>query len=64
MKQWFGWRIDVKHEFKDHTDPDSAHHEVCEVVAERFELFDDEKRFPLWLSFVVQGIGREIGVLK
>jgi len=38
------------------------HHATCCDTANEFDLWEDD-RFPLWLSFVVQGFGRELGIL-
>ena len=55
--------------FDRQTDPDDAHWEVCKQTADQFDLWEETEAegvqgFPLWLSFVVQGIGRDKGVLQ
>ena len=38
-----------------------THWDVCRQTADRFDLWDDD-HFPLWLSFVVAGQMREMGI--
>lgn len=37
------------------------HWEVCQLTANQFDLWEDDK-FPLWLSFIVAGQMRELGI--
>jgi hypothetical protein len=43
----------------DQVNPD--HCSVCNMTAEKYDLWEDD-HFPLWLSFVVQGVMRELGI--
>lgn len=38
------------------------HWTVCHETADHFRLYDRETRFPLWLSYVVAGILREMNI--
>jgi hypothetical protein len=49
---------------KANRDTDDAHLRTCRECADLFHLWDSEDRFPTWLSYVVQGIGRDLGVLS
>ena len=35
---------------------------VCAETAHAFDLWDDDDQFPLWLSFIVAGQMREMGI--
>lgn len=39
------------------------HHQTCCDIASKYALWDNEDRFPLWLSILVQSTGRELGLL-
>jgi hypothetical protein len=45
---------------RDHDDP---HLRTCRECADLFHLWEDDG-FPLWLSYVVAGIGRDEGILN
>jgi hypothetical protein len=38
------------------------HWTICQEAANKWALWDGDDKFPLWLSFVVQGYMREVGV--
>lgn len=39
----------------------ATHSEVCRMTADQFALWEDD-HFPLWLSFIVAGQMREMGI--
>jgi len=48
-------------------DAADLHHEVCEQTANEFDLWEPTEdgkgeRFPLWLSYVVSGVLRELNI--
>ncbi len=39
----------------------ATHWDVCRQTADKFDLWEDD-HFPLWLSFIVAGQMREMGI--
>lgn len=36
------------------------HWTICQIMANRHDLWDDKNRFPIWLSRVVEGVIRDL----
>lgn len=37
-----------------------SHHQVCQTLANKYELWNERRMFPTWLSRVVEGVIRDL----
>ena len=50
----------VKETYIEHGYDTESHHDVVVATADRYELYDEEDCFPIWLSRVVEGVMRDV----